>query len=49
MRDGDRPHRHLSDGRAEISTIIVPAGTPGFTVEPAYDKLGWHASDTHGH
>jgi short/branched chain acyl-CoA dehydrogenase len=35
------------DGRAEISTIIVPAGTPGFTAEPAYDKLGWHASDTH--
>ena len=27
---------------------MVPAGTPGFTVEPAYDKLGWHASDTHG-
>ena len=35
------------DGKAEISTIIVPSGTPGFTVEPAYDKLGWHASDTH--
>src|SRR3954467_14497716 len=35
------------DGRAEVSTIIVPAGTPGFTAEPAYDKLGWHASDTH--
>ena len=35
------------DGKAEISTIIVPAGTPGFTAEPAYDKLGWHASDTH--
>ena len=34
-------------GRAEISTILVPAGTAGFTVEPAYDKLGWHASDTH--
>lgn len=34
-------------GRAEISAIIVPAGTPGFTAEPAYDKLGWHASDTH--
>jgi short/branched chain acyl-CoA dehydrogenase len=33
--------------KAEISTIIVPAGTPGFTAEPAYDKLGWHASDTH--
>ena len=36
------------DGRPEISTMIVPAGTPGLTVEPAYDKLGWHASDTHG-
>ncbi len=35
------------DGRPEISTIIVPAGTSGFTAEPAYDKLGWHASDTH--
>jgi short/branched chain acyl-CoA dehydrogenase len=35
------------DGNAEISTIIVPSGTPGFTAEPAYDKLGWHASDTH--
>ena len=36
------------DGSAQISAIMVPAGTPGFTVEPAYDKLGWHASDTHG-
>jgi len=35
------------DGRKEISAILVPNGTPGFTVEPAYDKLGWHASDTH--
>jgi short/branched chain acyl-CoA dehydrogenase len=35
------------DGQAEISAIIVPSGTPGFTAEPAYDKLGWHASDTH--
>jgi short/branched chain acyl-CoA dehydrogenase len=35
-------------GDDEISTILVPAGTPGLTVEPAYDKLGWHASDTHG-
>lgn len=34
-------------GTKEISTIIVPNGTPGFTVEPAYDKMGWHASDTH--
>jgi short-chain 2-methylacyl-CoA dehydrogenase len=37
-----------ADGKAEVSTIIVPSGTAGFTVEPAYDKLGWHASDTHG-
>ncbi|MDQ1729981.1 MAG: short-chain 2-methylacyl-CoA dehydrogenase [Pseudonocardiales bacterium] len=36
------------DGKAEISAIIVPSGTPGFEVQPAYDKLGWHASDTHG-
>ncbi|CAI9388561.1 acyl-CoA dehydrogenase family protein [Microbacterium sp. T2.11-28] len=35
------------DGRKEISTIIVPSDTPGFTVGPAYDKVGWHASDTH--
>lgn len=34
-------------GRKEISTIIVPNGTPGFTVEAPYDKVGWHASDTH--
>jgi short-chain 2-methylacyl-CoA dehydrogenase len=35
-------------GDDEISSLIVPAGTPGLTVEPAYDKLGWHISDTHG-
>ncbi|HEU5267276.1 MAG TPA: acyl-CoA dehydrogenase family protein [Jatrophihabitans sp.] len=35
-------------GDDEISAIIVPSGTPGFIVEPAYDKLGWHISDTHG-
>ena len=33
--------------KPEISTIIVPSDTPGFTAEKAYDKLGWHASDTH--
>jgi len=38
----------VKTGDNEISTIIVPAGTPGLIVEPAYDKLGWHASDTHG-
>lgn len=35
------------DGSKEISTIIVPAGTPGFTVAPGYSKVGWCASDTH--
>lgn len=35
-------------GPDEISAFIVPAGTPGFIVEPAYRKMGWHASDTHG-
>jgi alkylation response protein AidB-like acyl-CoA dehydrogenase len=33
---------------AGISAFVVPVGTPGFEVEPAYHKLGWHASDTHG-
>ena len=36
------------DGTPQISAILVPAGTPGFTVDPGYHKLGWHASDTHG-
>src|SRR5262249_58562373 len=31
----------------EISTIIVPAGTPGLEVAAPYRKMGWHASDTH--
>lgn len=31
----------------EISTILVPTSTPGFTAEPAYNKVGWNASDTH--
>jgi short/branched chain acyl-CoA dehydrogenase len=32
---------------AEITSIIVPSGTPGFEVGPSYRKMGWHASDTH--
>lgn len=35
------------NGNPELSAIIVPSGTPGFTVHPAYDKVGWHTSDTH--
>jgi alkylation response protein AidB-like acyl-CoA dehydrogenase len=34
-------------GEGEISTIVVPTDTPGFTVGPSYRKIGWHASDTH--
>ena len=37
-----------ADGSAQISTILIPSGTPGFIVEAPYEKLGWHASDTHG-
>lgn len=33
--------------KKELTAILVPSGTPGFTVEPAYDKVGWHTSDTH--
>jgi short-chain 2-methylacyl-CoA dehydrogenase len=35
-----------SADRAEISAIIVPAGTDGFTVGREYSKVGWCASDT---
>lgn len=37
-RDGDR---------SEISNLIVPSGTPGYSVAQGYDKMGWRASDTH--
>ena len=36
-----------TDGRKEISSILVPVRTQGFTAEPAYNKVGWNASDTH--
>jgi short/branched chain acyl-CoA dehydrogenase len=35
------------NGRAEISNLIVPNGTPGYEVGEPYRKMGWHASDTH--
>jgi alkylation response protein AidB-like acyl-CoA dehydrogenase len=35
------------DGSKEISTIVVPSGSPGLTVLPGYSKVGWCASDTH--
>ena len=38
---GSRP-----DGRKEISNLIVPQATPGFTRSKKYKKMGWRASDT---
>jgi len=32
--------------KKEISTILVPSGTPGLTVSRKYSKVGWQASDT---
>ncbi|MDO5504343.1 MAG: acyl-CoA dehydrogenase family protein, partial [Actinomycetia bacterium] len=37
-----------ANGNPEISAIMIPSGTKGFEVAPAYDKLGWNISDTHG-
>jgi butyryl-CoA dehydrogenase len=34
------------NGRKEISSIIIPNGTPGFAPGPEYSKVGWCASDT---
>jgi short-chain 2-methylacyl-CoA dehydrogenase len=46
-RTGVSGRTRVGGDRPEISAIIIPSGTPGFTVEPSYDKLGWHISDTH--
>jgi short/branched chain acyl-CoA dehydrogenase len=58
LTGGARPDVANSDGaggsststagraRLEISAIMVPSGTPGFTVGPEYSKVGWCASDT---
>jgi alkylation response protein AidB-like acyl-CoA dehydrogenase len=35
-----------SDGRREISNLIVPTGTPGYETGEPYRKMGWNASDT---
>ena len=34
-------------GRREISSILLPVPSPGLVAGPAYNKVGWHASDTH--
>jgi alkylation response protein AidB-like acyl-CoA dehydrogenase len=36
-----------ANGHKEISAIIVPSGTPGFSVSKGYSKVGWNCSDTH--
>ncbi len=33
-------------GHKEISAILVPSGTAGFSVSKKYSKVGWNASDT---
>ena len=35
-----------SDGRKEISNLIVPKETPGYIIGKPYKKMGWKASDT---
>ena len=39
---GRRPDNHN-----EITNIIVPIDTPGYSIGPSYKKMGWKASDTH--
>jgi alkylation response protein AidB-like acyl-CoA dehydrogenase len=34
------------EGMREVSTILVPNGTPGYVIGRPYRKIGWHASDT---
>ncbi len=41
-RTGTRP-----DGRPELTAFMVPQQTSGYTIGPAYEKLGWRASDQH--
>lgn len=33
-------------GHAGVSLLVVERGTPGFTVDRALTKMGWHCSDT---
>ena len=40
-------HKEMSSHHKEISSILIPLPADGCTVGPAYDKVGWNASDTH--
>jgi len=42
VKTGQRP-----DGKPELTALIVPQETPGYERGPAYEKLGWRASDQH--
>jgi acyl-CoA dehydrogenase len=33
-------------GHAGVSLLVIEKGTPGFTVDRALSKMGWHCSDT---
>ncbi|MBW8058851.1 MAG: acyl-CoA dehydrogenase [Solirubrobacterales bacterium] len=35
-----------TNGRKEISNLVVPTGTPGYEAGEPYRKMGWNASDT---
>jgi butyryl-CoA dehydrogenase len=35
------------NGKPELTAIMVPQDTPRFSRGPAYEKLGWRASDQH--
>ncbi|HEX3246668.1 MAG TPA: acyl-CoA dehydrogenase family protein, partial [Chloroflexota bacterium] len=34
------------DNPREYSNVLIPTGTPGYSVGRPYRKIGWHASDT---
>ncbi len=36
----------LPNGRKQITNLIVPKGTPGYSIGNLYKKMGWRASDT---
>ncbi len=44
--DANGGERGSPGARREISNVIVPNGTPGYTQGEPYRKMGWNASDT---
>src|SRR5262245_57586470 len=35
-----------ADGKGQYCSLIIPHGTPGYTVGRRYKKIGWHGVDT---